>query len=493
MKMHLYWSIFSLKKRIIDTRGGILSVASEIEFSKELKSYQTAIEGLVVYDLPVHGDNRGWFKENWQKEKMTALGLPDFDPIQNNFSFNDKRGVARGIHAEPWDKYVSLGAGRIFGFWVDIREGSPTYGEHFTVEMDPSKSIFVPRGVANGYQTLEDNTVYSYLVNDHWSPDAQYSFVSMFDESIGIDWPIPLDECEISEKDKNHPSLAEAVAITPKKTLIIGANGQLGRAFQALYPDAECADRDSLDISSPEVSTARRWRDYGVILNAAAYTAVDAAETEDGRRDAWKANATAVANLAKIAAQNNIALVHISSDYVFDGRKEIHTEDEDFAPLSVYGQSKAAGDIAASTAPRHYIARTSWVIGDGNNFVRTMANLAEKGVKPSVVSDQIGRLTFTEDLAAGIKHLLDTNAPFGTYNISNDGESASWADIASEVYSLSGKSHEDVTPVTTGEYYEGKDDIAPRPLQSTLSLEKIKATGFAPREWKAALTEYLEK
>lgn len=465
---------------------------SNLEFNKELKSYETPIKGLVVYDLDVRGDSRGWFKENWQREKMTAIGLPDLGPVQNNFSYNDKRGVARGIHAEPWDKFVSLGSGRIFGFWVDIRENSPTYGKHFTIEMDPSKAIFVPRGVANGYQTLEDNTVYSYLVNDHWSPDAQYSFVSMFDESIGIEWPIPLSECEVSDKDKNHPNLADATPIKPKKTLVVGANGQLGRAFQSLYPDAECVDRDSLDISSPDIFTARRWRDYGTILNAAAYTAVDLAETSEGRRDAWKANATVVANLARIATEYGITLVHVSSDYVFDGTADEHTEDEAFAPLGVYGQSKVAGDIAAATAPRHYIARTSWVIGDGKNFVLTMKSLAEREIKPSVVDDQVGRLTFTEDLAAGIKHLLDTDAPFGTYNISNDGEPASWATIAKEVYELSGKSASDVTPVTTEQYYEGKEGIAPRPLQSTLKLDKIKATGFTPRNWKEALREYLE-
>lgn len=462
-----------------------------LEFDKKLQTTTTPIEGLVVYDLAVFGDSRGWFKENWQREKMLAAGLPDFGPVQNNFSFNDKRGVARGIHAEPWDKYVSLGAGKIFGFWVDLREGSATYGKSFTIELDPSKAIFVPRGVANGYQTLEDNTVYSYLVNDHWSADAQYSFVSMFDESLGIEWPIPIDESEVSDKDKDHPLLKDAVPITPKKTLIVGANGQLGRAFQALYPAAECVDRDTLDVSSPDVFTARRWRDYGVILNAAAYTAVDLAETPEGRRDSWAANATAVANLSKIATENSITLVHVSSDYVFDGTATEHSEDEPFTPLSVYGQSKAAGDISASLAPRHYIARTSWVIGDGNNFVRTMASLAERGVKPSVVSDQIGRLTFTTDLAAGIKHLLDTSAPFGTYNISNDGESASWADIAKTIYEQSGKSRDQVTPVTTEQYYQGKDGIAPRPLQSTLILDKIKDAGFAPRNWREALGEYL--
>ncbi len=465
---------------------------AELEFSKELKGTQTPIEGLVVYDLPVHGDSRGWFKENWQREKMTAVGLPDFGPVQNNVSFNEKRGVTRGLHAEPWDKFVSIGTGRVFGAWCDIREGSATYGKVFSVELDPTRTIFVPRGVANGFQTLEDNTVYMYLVNDHWSANAQYSSVSIYDESLGIDWPIPLDQCEVSEKDKNHPRLADATPIKPRKTLIIGAYGQLGRALSAVFPDAEQVDRDTFDMSDPSIITSRHWRDYGLILNAAAYTAVDLAETPEGRRDSWLANATALTNLVKICNEHGITLVHVSSDYVFDGTAETHTEDEALAPLSVYGESKAAGDLVVSTTPRHYLIRTSWVIGDGKNFVLTMKSLAEKDVKPSVVSDQIGRLTFTQDLAAGIKHLVDMKADYGTYNLSNDGESASWAGIAQEVYELSGKSRDDVTPVTTEKYYAGKEGIAPRPLQSTLDLAKIKATGFAPREWKQALREYLD-
>ncbi len=464
---------------------------TEIEFGKQLRATETPIDGLVVYDLTVHGDNRGWFKENWQHEKMTAIGLPDFGPVQNNFSFNDKRGVARGIHAEPWDKYVSLGAGKIFGFWVDIREGSETYGKVFTTELDPSKAIFVPRGVANGYQTLEDNTVYSYLVNDHWSPDGQYSFVSMFDESLGINWPIPLAECEISDKDKKHPNFADATPIKPKKILVTGANGQLGMALREIFPDAEFVDREELDITG-DISSARRWRDYSTIINAAAYTAVDAAETPEGRRAAWAVNGLAVGNLSMVTEDNGITLVHISSDYVFDGTEKVHDENESFAPLGVYGQSKAAGDTAVAYSHRHYILRTSWVIGEGKNFVLTMKSLAERDIKPSVVSDQIGRLTFTSDLAHGIKHLLDANAPYGTYNLTNDGDPASWADIAKLVYEQSGKSADDVTPVTTEEYYAGKEDIAPRPLQSTLNLDKIKATGFVPREWKQALQEYLE-
>lgn len=463
---------------------------SELIFSKELKSTPTTIDGLVTYDLPVHGDDRGWFKENWQREKMTAQGLPDFGPVQNNISFNTERGVTRGLHAEPWDKYISIGYGSVFGAWCDLREDSETFGKVFTMELDPSRAIYVPRGVANGFQTLEDNTVYTYLVNDHWSPNAQYSNVSVSDPSLGINWPIPLDSVTLSEKDKSHPNLEGATPVKPKKVLITGVNGQLGRALQKLYPDADLVDRDTLDISSDEVFTARRWKDYGLVINAAAYTAVDAAETQVGRIESWKVNSSAVSKLAKIAIENGLTLVHISSDYVFDGTQEVHTEDEPFSPLSVYGQSKASGDTVASTVPNHYILRTSWVMGQGNNFVKTMKGLADRDIKPNVVNDQIGRPTFTEDLAAGIKHLVDVKAEPGTYNLTNEGKSTSWSDLAKLTYELNGHSADEVTGVTTEEYYQGKDNIAPRPLNSTLDLTKIKSTGFEPRDWREALDEY---
>lgn len=467
---------------------------SELQFSKELKAHKTPIDDLVVYDLPVHGDARGWFKENWQREKMLDAGLLDFGPVQNNVSFNAQAGVTRGLHAEPWDKFVSIGHGRIFGAWCDLREGSPTYGKVYTHELDPSHAIFVPRGVANGFQALEDNTVYMYLVNDHWAPDADYAFVNVADPALAIKWPIPLDQAELSAKDKAHPLLDDVAPLRPKKVLITGAHGQLGRALQELYPDADCVGRDKLDISDRvAVEGARRWRDYGLIVNAATYTAVDLAETVEGRRNAWASNANAVANLARIATEYGITLVHVSSDYVFDGTQDNHSEDEPFTPLSVYGQSKAAGDIAAATAPRHYIARTTWLIGKGNNFVRTMKSLAEKGVKPSVVSDQVGRLTFTETLAAAIKHLVDHKAPYGTYNVTNDGTPASWADIAVQVYETVGASANDVTPVSTAEYYGGKEGVAPRPLQSTMDLSKLKSTGFSPEDWRTSLKKYMEE
>ncbi|UIN29879.1 sugar nucleotide-binding protein [Microbacterium binotii] len=465
------------------------------EFGKQLTVTETTIPGLVVFDLPVHGDSRGWFKENWQREKMVAAGLADFGPVQNNISFNDAVGTTRGIHAEPWDKFVSVATGRIFGAWVDLREG-PTFGAVYTTELDPSKAIFVPRGVGNSYQTLEADTAYTYLVNDHWSPTAAYSFLNLADATAAIEWPIPLDEVEISEKDKNHPRLADVTPIPPKKTLVLGANGQLGRALRARLGDAahlEYATRTDLDITADGLDTARRWRDYDTIINASAYTAVDKAETPEGRKDAWSANATAVAALARIATAHGITLVHVSSDYVFDGTKPgAYTETDALAPLGVYGQTKAAGDIAAATAPRHYIIRTSWVIGDGNNFVRTMASLAERGIDPKVVDDQTGRLTFTPDIAAAIAHLLETSAPYGVYNVTGAGEPTTWADIARSVFELTGHDPARITGVSTQEYFaNAAGPISPRPTNSVLDLGKIQATGFSPATSADQLSAYV--
>ncbi len=180
------------------------------EYNK-LTVTETVIPGFYIVKLPVHGDSRGWFKENYQKEKMEALGLPAFDIIQNNFSYNVEKGVTRGLHAEPWEKFISVANGSVFGAWVDLRKGD-SFGKTLTVEINPGTAVFVPRGVANGYQTLEEGITYTYLVNAHWSPEAKYTFVNLFDRAVGIEWPIPKEQAIISEKDANHPLLAD---VTP--------------------------------------------------------------------------------------------------------------------------------------------------------------------------------------------------------------------------------------------------------------------------------------
>ena len=119
--------------------------------------------------------------------------------------------MTRGLHAEPWEKFISVANGRVFGAWVDLRKGD-SFGKIYTTEITPEKAIFVPRGVANGYQTLEPNITYTYLVNAHWSPEAKYAALHMFDPELNIAWPIAQDQAIISEKDTKNPLLKD---VTP--------------------------------------------------------------------------------------------------------------------------------------------------------------------------------------------------------------------------------------------------------------------------------------
>ncbi len=276
----------------------------------------------------------------------------------------------------------------------------------------------------------------------------------------------------------------------------LAAGGQLGRALREVYADAshvEFVDLPELDLTAADLGSARRWRDYETVINAAAYTAVDAAETTEGRTAAWAANVTGVAALAAVATTHGITLVHVSSDYVFDGTKtQPYREDDPIAPLGVYGQTKAAGDQIVATVPHHYIVRTSWVIGDGRNFVRTMLSLADRGIDPSVVNDQSGRLTFTSELARAIRHLIETSAPYGTYNVTGAGPVTSWADVARKVFTLAGHDPARVTGVSTDEYFSSATGpVAPRPRSSLLDLNKIESVGYLPVDADETLAGYV--
>ncbi len=458
----------------------------------ELTVSTTSIPGLLVLALPVHRDHRGWFKENWQRAKMLSLGLPDFAPVQNNVSFNAVAGVTRGLHAEPWDKLVSVAAGWAFGAWVDLRAGE-SFGLLHTAELGPDTAVFVPRGVANGFQALDPETAYSYLVNEHWSEAARgsYKFVNAADPHLAIEWPIALRDAQLSDADRDHPMLADVAPFEARRMLILGANGQVGRALAQRHPEAVALDRAHLDLADFTWGGID-WDRHDLVVNAAAYTAVDAAETPQGRRDAWAINVHAVARLCQLARAHRFTLVHLSSDYVFDGSEPAHREDEPYSPLGVYGQTKAAGDLCVSALPRHYLVRTSWVVGDGRNFVATMADLADAGAEPEVICDQSGRLTFADDLAAAIGHLVASGAPFGTYNVSCDGEPMSWAEVAETVFVARGRDRAAVRRVTTASYTAGRAS-APRPSHSVLALDKIKATGFIPREGSTALLDHVTR
>ncbi|COJ58690.1 dTDP-4-dehydrorhamnose 3,5-epimerase family protein [Enterococcus sp.] len=194
---------------------------NDIFFEKELAGRMiSSIPGMIEFDIPVHGDNRGWFKENFQKEKMIPLGFPESffsaDKLQNNVSLS-RHGVLRGLHAEPWDKYISVADnGRVLGAWVDLRDGA-SFGNVYQTVIDASKGIYVPRGVANGFQVLSDTVSYSYLVNDYWALKLKpkYAFVNYADPALGITWD-DVEHAEVSEADKQHPLLKDVQPLKPE-------------------------------------------------------------------------------------------------------------------------------------------------------------------------------------------------------------------------------------------------------------------------------------
>lgn len=273
------------------------------------------------------------------------------------------------------------------------------------------------------------------------------------------------------------------------RACVLGANGQLGRALAAALPDAVALTRDGLDVGDAGAVADHDFSGLEVVFNAAAHTAVDRAETEPAA--AWRVNALGPAHLAAAAARHGFTLVHVSTEYVFDGTAPgPMPEDTPLAPLGVYGASKAAGELAVRAgAPDHLIVRTSWVIGDGGNFVATMARLAREGVSPAVVDDQVGRPTFAPDLAAALVALAGGTR--GTVHVTGDGEPVSWHGLATEVFTRCGRAAGDVRPVTTAEYAAERPGMARRPANSVLDLSRATRAGVSMPPWRDALDRHL--
>ncbi len=270
------------------------------------------------------------------------------------------------------------------------------------------------------------------------------------------------------------------------KYLITGANGQLGQELHELLErsgiDFVAYDAKTLDITNRQlVFEAVQAQRPDVILDAAAYTKVDLAE-DQGKDLNWAVNRDGTKNLAQAAKNFQAKLVYISTDYVFDGTKTgDYLETDQTAAKNEYGKAKLAGEeaILASGAAA-YIIRTSWVFGQyGKNFVYTMLKLAQTHPQLSVVNDQIGRPTWTKTLAEFILYLVDHDAAYGIYNLSND-HTASWFDFAKEI--LKDK-QVDIRPVSSDQFPQK----AYRPRHSVLSLAKSKATGFVIPTWQEAL------
>ena len=269
--------------------------------------------------------------------------------------------------------------------------------------------------------------------------------------------------------------------------LVVGSRGMLGHdLMQVLTGDVRGVDIEEIDITSFE-STRRVLLTLKpeVVVNAAAYTDVDGCETK--RELAMQVNGEGVAHLALAAREIGAKLVHVSTDYVFDGKKESPwLEDDPTNPLSVYGESKLAGELNARLGPDHLIVRTQWLYGlNGKNFVETMLRLGREKKELSVVDDQIGSPTWTVDLGLAIKALIDEGCR-GTFHAANAGF-CSWNGFARAIFEEAGLDVT-VTPMTTTEL--GRP--ATRPLYSVLDCGKLEEdTGFRPEPWRDALRKYL--
>lgn len=281
------------------------------------------------------------------------------------------------------------------------------------------------------------------------------------------------------------------------KILITGANGMLAKSVKKrLEPGNEliCTDVADLDITDEEAVlkfVTQSKPDY--IINCAAFTAVDKAETAGEIVE--KINADGPENLAKAAKENNSVLVHISTDYVFDGDLAVekdYKEEDAKAPVTVYGVTKLQGEeqIQANT-DQYYIFRTAWLYGDGNNFVRTMLKLGEAKDEISVVADQHGSPTYAEDLANIIAEAIEKKIPYGVYHATNQGYTT-WYDFTKAIFEYTGTICQ-VNPVTTEEYIEMMQITqAKRPKNSQLSKHKLLAQGIMVPQWEEALRRYLK-
>lgn len=280
-----------------------------------------------------------------------------------------------------------------------------------------------------------------------------------------------------------------------KKILVTGANGQLGQSLQKLSQKEKAfqflfTDSETLDITNKEEVLNFFWQNEpNVCINAAAYTAVDLAETDTEK--AFLVNADGTENLALACAEYNAQFIHVSTDYVFDGTNNLEYTEEDFTnPLGVYGASKLAGEeLALEANPCIIILRTSWVYSEfGKNFVKTMLSLFATKEELNVVADQYGQPTNATDLAEAILTIVKTEKKTpGIFNFSNEGK-ISWYDFAQKIAELSGSKIK-INPIVTSQY----PTPAKRPQNSTLDLSKIKSTYHINiKPWEESLAKTIQ-
>ena len=276
------------------------------------------------------------------------------------------------------------------------------------------------------------------------------------------------------------------------KILITGANGMLAKSVRArLGKENEliCTDVADLDITDEQaVMKFVQENKPEYIVNCAAFTAVDKAEEVYDLAE--KINSDGPANLAKAAKSIDATLVHISTDYVFDGDLDVsksYVEEDEVGPVTVYGKTKLHGEEQVKkNTDKYYIFRTAWLYGDGNNFVRTMLKLGQEREEVSVVADQHGSPTYAEDLANIIGEAIEKKIPYGLYHSTNQGFTT-WYGFTQKIYELA-KVDCKIKPVTSEEFVRP----AKRPKNSQLNKDKLLAQGITVPTWEDGLKRYLE-
>ena len=277
------------------------------------------------------------------------------------------------------------------------------------------------------------------------------------------------------------------------KILITGANGLLGHELSSLLKDHTLIllSHSQLDISDSEsVNKQIDSSSPDIIINSAAYTQVDACETNYDL--AFQSNAIGPKNLAIKCKQLGIPLIHISTDYVFEGNEKKNSplvENDKLGPKTVYGKTKLEGEkMVQENCQKYFILRTAWLYGEGKNFVKTMLSLSKKNNELKVVNDQIGSPTYAKDLAKAIKEIIEKKSDkYGIYHVTNKGE-VSWYEFAKKIFEIKNIEIK-VNPCTSEEFPRP----APRPHYSVLSNQKWIDAGFTPmRDYEEALNEYLD-
>ena len=472
-----------------------------------MKKIETNLKDCYILEPQRFGDERGYF-ESVTKEQLEELGFKGIYQVSNSKS---GKGIVRGLHfqKDPYcqAKVVRCHRGGVLDVVVDMRKDSETYGQYTSVELTPEngRMLFVPRGFAHGFVALSDDTLFEYYVDNKYMPRMEGGIL-WNDPALGINWDeifekYGIEEPVLSAKDKDRNTLAECDVEffrRPKRYLITGCAGQLGHDIALeLQERGEteilALDRNEMDITDKEqVMKVVKGFKPDVIFHCAAWTAVDKAEDEVEAVE--KVNVEGTRNLVDASIEVGAKIIYMSTDYVFDGKKEgYYTEEDEVNPMSVYGRTKYEGEEEIRRNPNHFITRISWVFGlNGNNFIKTMLKLSDSKTELNVVDDQVGSPTYTVDLSKLLVEMAQTDK-YGTYNVNNEGY-CSWAEFAKYIMESNGKTTK-INPVTTEEYLElTGTKQAYRPRNSKLSKDKLEAAGFERLpSWQDATDRYCKE